>query len=589
MLSLLAVNQPLLAGPPFPTDVTILRREDFIGRNYFSVADALERAPSVDLERHGARGTRAVAKIRGVGSAKRVLISIDGLPLTHEFDAEVDLSQIPINAVERIEITRGGAPVAYGGNAIGGAINVVTSRPQQQGLDTRLGTGVGRDGVKHHHGRFLGRSNLGDLTYLTSREESGGYLFNERSENDNHFANISRSFNGKGFWGAEYYYLKSQVGLSQGTLLPLEEWNRRLEREPADPNAERRQESQNGKIIVVGPETKAGTFTGSLRQSFQNTEDRAVRQGPALRDQKNRATSLDLTWKESGTEAGVRRRDLKRDLFPLSANRANEQGVYALHTWSKGPWTARPGLRYDHHSHAGGFLSPRLAVIFSPGDDLSLSATASRAGRAPSFDELFPSSGTVGNANLNYEKGESFDIGAALHPNRTYSAQVTAFFTRTKDLINAGTNRGTEKTKGVEIEGSVTTGPERKFPHASLRGHWTVQRSQRDVTGPGFKDTAMTPRHLARAALEQYCPLSITLANELRYESERFERDDRQGRRLPGFTVWNIHLGVKILKADLYFDVENVTQRRTTEALATGFIPQADRTYWGGVSIRFEN
>jgi outer membrane cobalamin receptor len=102
------------AEGPLPNSVTIIPKEDLVGHPYFSVADALKDVASLNLETDGYRGTKSVAKIRGGSSEKAVDVLIDGESVSDSFDGTVDLSQIPINIVERIEISRGGAPASWG-------------------------------------------------------------------------------------------------------------------------------------------------------------------------------------------------------------------------------------------------------------------------------------------------------------------------------------------------------------------------------------------------------------------------------------------------------------------------------------------
>lgn len=68
----------------------------------------------------------------GANSAQNMVIVVDGVRLSENEQANAILSTIPIDSVERIEITRGGASVLYGDGATGGVINIVTKRPNQR-------------------------------------------------------------------------------------------------------------------------------------------------------------------------------------------------------------------------------------------------------------------------------------------------------------------------------------------------------------------------------------------------------------------------------------------------------------------------
>jgi iron complex outermembrane receptor protein len=68
----------------------------------------------------------------GTNSAQNMVIVLDGVRLSENELSNTILSTIPVDSVERIEITRGGASVLYGDGATGGVINIVTKRPSQR-------------------------------------------------------------------------------------------------------------------------------------------------------------------------------------------------------------------------------------------------------------------------------------------------------------------------------------------------------------------------------------------------------------------------------------------------------------------------
>jgi iron complex outermembrane receptor protein len=64
----------------------------------------------------------------GTNSSQNLVIVLDGVRLSENELSNAILSTIPIDTVDRIEITRGGASVLYGDGATGGVINIVTRR-----------------------------------------------------------------------------------------------------------------------------------------------------------------------------------------------------------------------------------------------------------------------------------------------------------------------------------------------------------------------------------------------------------------------------------------------------------------------------
>lgn len=81
----------------------------------------------------------ATVSLRGLGTA-RTLVLVDGRRLAKSgiSGRSSDLTQIPMGAIERIEILSDGASAVYGSDAIGGVINVIT-RDDYQGVEIMIG------------------------------------------------------------------------------------------------------------------------------------------------------------------------------------------------------------------------------------------------------------------------------------------------------------------------------------------------------------------------------------------------------------------------------------------------------------------
>ncbi|QQS29716.1 MAG: TonB-dependent receptor [Sphingobacteriales bacterium] len=71
-------------------------------------------------------------------SGQNVKILMDGVPVTGRMNGNIDLSQINLNNVERIEIVEGPLSVNYGTDALAGTINIITNKTQKQTFSTDL-------------------------------------------------------------------------------------------------------------------------------------------------------------------------------------------------------------------------------------------------------------------------------------------------------------------------------------------------------------------------------------------------------------------------------------------------------------------
>ena len=74
---------------------------------------------------NGTAGSVQSVSLRGSASAQ-VLVLVDGVRLNDSRQGAPDLSQIPVEIIERIEIVRGGTSALYGADAVGGVVNIIT-------------------------------------------------------------------------------------------------------------------------------------------------------------------------------------------------------------------------------------------------------------------------------------------------------------------------------------------------------------------------------------------------------------------------------------------------------------------------------
>lgn len=85
--------------------------------------------------------------IRGANSNQSVIM-IDGIPITDPSTPTnaLDLSELSLMDVDRMEIVRGSHSTMYGSSAIGGVVNIITSKKQKQGLNVNASGTAGAFG-----------------------------------------------------------------------------------------------------------------------------------------------------------------------------------------------------------------------------------------------------------------------------------------------------------------------------------------------------------------------------------------------------------------------------------------------------------
>ena len=82
------------------------------------------RCPGLTVARNGGPGTLTSVFPRG-GESDFTLVLVDGIR-ANAFGGGIDLSQVPLGDVERIEVVRGPQSALYGSDAIGGVVQIIT-------------------------------------------------------------------------------------------------------------------------------------------------------------------------------------------------------------------------------------------------------------------------------------------------------------------------------------------------------------------------------------------------------------------------------------------------------------------------------
>ena len=181
----------------------------------WSFADVLKQDTSIDLRERGPDGTQADLSIRG-SSFDQVLVLVNGIRVNDSQTGHHNMDlPMPLESVQQVEVLHGTGSTLYGSDAIGGAVNFVTKKPQ--GAELKLMGGGGDFGW--HRQSVIGGFKLGDWSQQTSfsRDFSSGFApgrdfrnvaFSSESFLDKDFGSTTvmfakndRPFGANGFYG----------------------------------------------------------------------------------------------------------------------------------------------------------------------------------------------------------------------------------------------------------------------------------------------------------------------------------------------------------------------------------------------------
>ena len=130
--SFVTLTRTPLPSRALPANVDVINPEDARKYDAQNAGDMLTRETGVLIQPKGSTAYPLTARIRGA-SPNQTLVFIDGRPMEGVALGPADLSEIPLEEIDHIEIVRGGSSALYGPNAMAGVINVISKRAVYQG------------------------------------------------------------------------------------------------------------------------------------------------------------------------------------------------------------------------------------------------------------------------------------------------------------------------------------------------------------------------------------------------------------------------------------------------------------------------
>ena len=110
-----------------PASVRLITAEQIKEMPAATVDDLLRTEANINVDRkNGIFSKNASVNMRGLNSSARTLVMLDGVPLNKADGGGVNWNRINTESVDRIEVIKGPGSAMYGGNAMGGVINVIT-------------------------------------------------------------------------------------------------------------------------------------------------------------------------------------------------------------------------------------------------------------------------------------------------------------------------------------------------------------------------------------------------------------------------------------------------------------------------------
>lgn len=457
--------------------VTVVNRATLDQSGQINVLPVLvHRVPGFFLNDRGTTGfgvgpnSGGNISIRGISGTpnNRVLVLIDGQPQYMGIFAHPIADSYLASDIERVEVQRGAASILYGSNAMGGAINLITRKANEEGWKGNGSLGYGSYGtlLANVHSSF--RSGKFHLLASINRNQTNGF----RKDATDSFKNTGY-FIKSGYDLSETYQATAEIQLTDadyfhpGTVsVPLRTDRRRFVR---------------GRV--------AASFLNSHKRStgalllYHNFGDHRFDTGYESKDQNQGITfyqnvsvlpgqtiTVGLDYKRFGGTAFNESLPPPAQVGLGLQHWLSETDVYAHVQQSLGTHIhINGGIRKVHHSQFGSTTLPGFGVSWEMNGQTTLKASSSKAFRSPSVVDLFlfPAS----NEDLKPEELWNHDLGLIHQIGQKLTVEANVFWAEGTNLIVVnpmetparGRNTGSFTNRGIETQLKYQPSPHWEF------------------------------------------------------------------------------------------------------------------------------
>lgn len=451
---------------------TVISNEQIVQSGAVNLADILTYQTGIRLSQDNVLGS---SMSLGGLSGQNVKILIDGVPVIGRQDGNIDLSQINLSNIERIEVVEGPLSVNFGTNALAGTINLITKKTQKKSfsfsvnpyyesignfnLSGRLGLKVKKHAISIAGGRnfFDGWSANDAFFEFPKSKLADTSRFKTWKPKEQFFFDIGYSTHVKSWNIAPFVRYFDEIILNRG--LPLAPYNQvglddyyHTIRKDCGFNLSKEFKRASFKTIVAYNqfERKKNTYIKDLTTLSQSLSEAIGAQDTALFTLLNiRPTYIHKFGSKLSLEAGI---DINQESAygKRIAGLEKQQGDYAAYITTE--WEPikniklKPGLRYAYNTNYQAPVTPSINIFYKL-NNFRFRGSAARGFRAPTLKELYfdfvdINHNIQGNVDLKSEFSYNYSLGISwlkkVKNSYLFQADYTAFYNDIENLITLG-------------------------------------------------------------------------------------------------------------------------------------------------------
>ncbi|MDD5166887.1 MAG: TonB-dependent receptor [Candidatus Omnitrophica bacterium] len=446
--------------------INVITSDDIESSQAEDLPQAIDNITSVDINSYGGLGSTKNLSIRG-SSAAQALVMVDGRPINNPRDGNVELSNIPLDNIDRVEVMYGPASSLYGSAAMGGTVNIITKRPPKKGQKTEAYSAFGT--YRTYTERLNQGAKIGKFGYLISGgyQSSEGFRANsafnakdcnlkfEYGPNDNNNLSLNSGFYTSKV-GTPYKITTPDLDDKQKNLKKFFDFNWQFKPAEAIEIATKIYENDDRLEFIENSPTYTKDIHATKARGLNTQYSQRFNNYYQLICGFNYVTNL------NNSTASAKHKYIVRAGYLENKFNFFERLEMDI------------GGRFDDYSNFGSEFSPSFSLLYKFNEDLKLHGMLSRSFRAPTFNDLywprtdyywngFWVGAEEGNSNLRPEKGIAGEIGTEVKINKYILSNLTYYRSKYTDLISWGeeasvwrpTNISSALIEGIEFENKI--------------------------------------------------------------------------------------------------------------------------------------
>lgn len=505
-----------------PADISVITKEEIADQNYASASDALRAIPGVNVLGSGAKGSSMGQDKILLNGDERVLVLVDGRRMNLGSSGNSSADWLPpVNAIERIEVLKGGGSALYGTDAVGGVINVIMKKGSEIGNHVTVKAAGGSWNAEQYAISASGSTDSGlGLIVSATKERRGEYKFKNANGKSQLLKNSGYDDTGV------IVKLDQKVGEDNRIGVNFEHINA----EGGSPfgysgfgNTDSHKRISNN--VALRYDWNESSDERGYVQVYKNYQHAHFRSPVASRQSNFTDSTIGLeaqqNFKFSDTDeltVGLEYYKTTVDNTSLYTGERdiNNKAIFAENRWEFAPsWQLNTGLRYDHHSKYGSEVTPKVALNKKFDENSNVYLSWGCVFNAPTTDDLFwhqvDSSQwgtfyTYGDPNLKPEKGYVWTFGGNTKLNEKTSLSANVFYSKITDAIDWDYTSVPNYTLAVNVNKEKRRGLELSLNHdfddnLSAYASYTYVQVKQDK-GKGFTKDLTTKPNIYRAGLK---------------------------------------------------------------------------------------